>query len=76
MIKARGLKYLNKFLLLSIMGIRKEGMVQWHLPKEGNQQMILELPFSVNVERSHNHNETKTRQRYPYGVHVSKPAHL
>ena len=76
MIKARGLKYLNKFLLLSIMGIRKEGMVQWHLPKEGNQQMILELSFSVNVERSHNHNETKTRQRYPYGVHVSKPAHL
>ena len=34
MIKARGLKYLNKFLLLSIIGIRKEGMVQWHLPKE------------------------------------------
>ena len=43
MIKARGLKYLNKFLLLPIMGIRKEGMLQWHLPKEGNQQMILVL---------------------------------
>ena len=43
MIKARGLKYLNKFLLSSLMGIGKEGMVQWHLPKEGNQQMILVL---------------------------------
>ena len=72
MIKARGLKYLNKFLLLSTMGIRKEGMFQWHLPKERNQQMILVLFILSICGKKPQSQWDKNEAEIP----VSSPAHL